>query len=161
MKKSSTAAARQAPPEPPGDTWELRLYVAGQSPKSVAAFANLKKLCEEHLAGKYRIEVIDLIQKPQLAAGDQIVAIPTLVRKLPAPLRKIVGDLAPRRLGFVEGEVAPAPSREAGRAGSPTPPAAPPEVVAGASVLRDVDLRRRFLEVAARYLERSKGGTHA
>jgi predicted nucleic acid-binding Zn ribbon protein len=78
-----------------------------------------------------------------------------------ARLREIVGDLAPRRLGFVEGEVAPAPSREAGRAGSPTPPAAPPEVVAGASVLRDVDLRRRFLEVAARYLERSKGGTHA
>ena len=78
-----------------------------------------------------------------------------------ARLREIVGDLAPRRLGFMEGPVAPAPFREAGRAGSPTPPAAPPEVVAGASVLDDVDLRRRFLEVAARYLERSKGGTHA
>jgi len=67
--------------------------VAGHTPKSIAAFANLKNLCEEHLAGRYRIEVIDLLQNPQLAAGDQIVAIPTLVRKLPAPLRKIVGDL--------------------------------------------------------------------
>ena len=75
------------------ETWKLRLYVAGQSPKSVAAFANLKRLCEEHLAGRYQIEVIDLLKNPQLAAGDQIVAIPTLVRKLPAPLRKIVGDL--------------------------------------------------------------------
>ena len=76
------------------DVWELRLYVAGQSPKSVAAFANLKKLCEQHLPGRYRIEVVDLIKHPQLAAGDQIVAIPTLVRKLPEPLRKIVGDLS-------------------------------------------------------------------
>ena len=76
------------------DVWELRLYVAGQSPRSVTAFANLKKLCEEHLAGRYKIEVIDLLQHPQLAAGDQIVAIPTLVRKLPDPLRKIVGDLS-------------------------------------------------------------------
>ncbi|HEU5182816.1 MAG TPA: circadian clock KaiB family protein [Candidatus Polarisedimenticolia bacterium] len=71
----------------------MRLYVAGQTPKSVAAFANLKKLCEEHLPGRYRIEVIDLLVQPQLAAGDQIVAIPTLVRKLPEPLRRIVGDL--------------------------------------------------------------------
>ena len=77
-----------------GDTWQLRLYVAGQSPKSIAAFANLKKICEEHLAGRYSIEVIDLLVNPQLAAGDQIVAIPTLVRKLPEPLRKIVGDLS-------------------------------------------------------------------
>src|SRR5262252_6692973 len=76
------------------DVWELRLYVAGQSPKSVAAFANLKKLCEQHLPGRYRIEVVDLIKHPQLAAGDQIGAIPTLVRKLPEPLRKIVGDLS-------------------------------------------------------------------
>jgi circadian clock protein KaiB len=73
--------------------WELRLYIAGKTPKSVTAFANLKKLCEEHLAGRYRIEVIDLLEQPQLAAGDQIVAIPTLVRKLPQPLRRIVGDL--------------------------------------------------------------------
>jgi circadian clock protein KaiB len=74
--------------------WELRLYVAGQTPKSVAAFANLKKICEEHLAGQYRIEVIDLLENPRLAQDDQIVAIPTLVRKLPEPVRKIIGDLA-------------------------------------------------------------------
>ena len=74
--------------------WELRLYVAGQTPKSLAAFANLKKICEEHLAGQYHIEVIDLLKKPQLASGDQILAIPTLVRKLPAPIRKIIGDLS-------------------------------------------------------------------
>ena len=75
------------------EKWDLRLYVAGQTPRSIAAFANLKRLCEEHLAGRYNIEVIDLLKHPQLAAGDQIVAIPTLVRKLPQPIRKIVGDL--------------------------------------------------------------------
>jgi len=74
--------------------WNLRLYVAGQTPKSIAAFANLKKICDEHLAGKYHIEVVDLLKNPQLAKGDQIVAIPTLVRKLPEPLKKIIGDLA-------------------------------------------------------------------
>jgi len=83
-----------SPPEIDTEIWELRLYVAGQTPKSVAAFGNLKKVCEEHLAGKYRIEVIDLLVNPQLAKGDQIVAIPTLVRKLPEPIRKIVGDLS-------------------------------------------------------------------
>ena len=72
----------------------LRLYVAGQTPKSIAAFANLKRICEEHLAGKYRIEVIDLMENPKLAEGDQILAIPTLVRKLPAPIKKIIGDLS-------------------------------------------------------------------
>jgi circadian clock protein KaiB len=79
-----------------GDTelWDLRLYVAGQSPKSLTAFANLKKLCDEHLAGRYRIEVIDLMERPQLARDEQIVAIPTLVRKLPEPIRKIIGDLS-------------------------------------------------------------------
>lgn len=76
------------------ETWDLRLYVAGQTPKSLAAFANLKKVCEEHLAGQYTIEVIDLLVNPQLARGDQIVAIPTLVRKLPQPIRKIIGDLS-------------------------------------------------------------------
>jgi circadian clock protein KaiB len=76
------------------ETWELRLYVAGQTPKSLKAFANLKRLCEEHLAGKYTIEVVDLMQHPQLAEGDQIVALPTLVRKLPEPIRKIIGDLS-------------------------------------------------------------------
>src|SRR5215471_11790208 len=79
---------------PPTETWNLRLYVAGQSAKSIAAFSNLKQVCEEHLPGKYTIEVIDLVQNPQLAKGDQIVAIPTLVRKLPQPIRKIVGDLS-------------------------------------------------------------------
>ena len=74
--------------------WELRLYVAGQTPKSIAAFSNLKRVCEEHLAGKYKLEVVDLIKNPQLAQGDQIVAIPTLVRKLPEPVRKIIGDLS-------------------------------------------------------------------
>jgi circadian clock protein KaiB len=74
--------------------YELRLYVAGQTPKSLAAFANLKKICEEHLAGQYHIEVIDLLKQPQLASGDQILAIPTLVRKLPAPIKNIIGDLS-------------------------------------------------------------------
>jgi circadian clock protein KaiB len=75
-------------------TWELRLYVAGQTPRSLQAFANLKKICEEHLAGEYRIEVVDLLKNPQLAKGDQILALPTLVRKLPEPVRKIIGDLS-------------------------------------------------------------------
>lgn len=74
--------------------WSLRLYVAGQTPKCVVAFANLKKLCEEHLAGRYSIEVVDLLVSPQLAAGDRIVAVPTLVRRLPPPVGKIIGDLA-------------------------------------------------------------------
>lgn len=74
--------------------WDLRLYVAGQTPKSIEAFANLKKICEDHLPGQYRIEVIDLLERPQLARGDQIVAIPTLVRHLPPPVRKIIGDLS-------------------------------------------------------------------
>jgi circadian clock protein KaiB len=74
--------------------WQLRLYVAGQTPRSVAALVNLKKLCEEHLAGEYTIEVIDLLKNPQLAKGDQIFAIPTLVRKLPEPMKRIIGDLS-------------------------------------------------------------------
>src|SRR5215212_712953 len=82
------------PVEAGADYWELRLYVAGQTPKSIVAFANLKKICEQHMAGKYRIEVIDLVKDPQLARGDQILAIPTLVRKLPEPVRKIIGDLS-------------------------------------------------------------------
>lgn len=77
-----------------GETWELRLYVAGQTQKSIQAFANLKKICEEYLAGKYRIEVIDLLENPQLAQGDQILAVPTLVRKLPEPIKKIIGNLS-------------------------------------------------------------------
>lgn len=80
--------------EKPSDAWNLRLYVAGQTPKCVTAFANLKKLCEEHLRGKYTIDVVDLLENPQLAKGDQILAVPTLVRKLPVPIRKIIGDLS-------------------------------------------------------------------
>ena len=76
------------------EKWELRLYTAGQTPKSLAAIKNLKKVCEEHLAGRYEIEVIDLLKNPRLAKDDQIVAIPTLVRKLPDPVRKIIGDLS-------------------------------------------------------------------
>ncbi len=74
--------------------WELRLYIAGETSRSMAAFANLQRLCEEHLKGRYRIEVIDLLRNPQLARGDQILAIPTLVRKLPTPIKKIIGDLS-------------------------------------------------------------------
>ena len=76
------------------ENWELRLYVAGQTPRAITAFANLKKICEEHLSGKYQIEVVDLLKNPQLAKGDQILAVPTLVRKLPVPVRKIIGDLS-------------------------------------------------------------------
>jgi len=74
--------------------WELRLYVAGKTEKSVKALTNLQRYCEEHLKGQYKIEVIDLLEKPQLAEGDQILAIPTLVRKVPEPIRKIIGDLS-------------------------------------------------------------------
>lgn len=74
--------------------YNLRLYVAGKTPKSVAALSNLKKICEEHLAGRYRIEIVDLLETPQLAAGDQILALPTLVRRLPPPLKRIIGNLS-------------------------------------------------------------------
>lgn len=74
--------------------YNLRLYVAGKTPKSVAALSNLQKICEEHLAGRYRIEVVDLLENPQLAAGDQILAVPTLVRRLPPPLKRIIGNLS-------------------------------------------------------------------
>ncbi len=98
------------------ETWELRLYIAGQTPRSVTAFANLKRLCEEHLPGRYKIEVIDLMQNPQLAAGDQIVAIPTLVRKLPEPLRRIVGDLSNTERTLVGLQLRPAkPGSERGQ----------------------------------------------
>ncbi len=93
-KTKQTTGQKSEKPQSEPDIWTLRLYVAGQTPKSMAAFSNLKKLCEEHLAGKYRIEVIDLLKNPQLAEGDQILAIPTLVRKLPPPLKKIIGDLS-------------------------------------------------------------------
>jgi len=78
----------------PADHWKLRLYVAGQTPRSLVAFVNLKRICEDHLKGRYTIEVIDLVVTPHLARDDQILAIPTLVRRLPEPVRKIIGDLA-------------------------------------------------------------------
>ena len=89
-KTDSSKAARAKP----ADLWKLRLYVAGQTPKSLLAFTNLKRLCEERLQGRYTIEVIDLLKTPQLAEDDQILALPTLVRKLPEPIRKIIGDLS-------------------------------------------------------------------
>ena len=92
--KTKRPLQRSIKPKAPVRVWELRLYVAGQTPKSIAAFTNLKKICEEHVPGEYHIEIIDLLRNPQLAKGDQIVAIPTLVRKLPQPLRKIIGDLS-------------------------------------------------------------------
>ena len=91
-KKIPSFSAKEKTAE--SETWHLRLYVAGQTPKSIAAFANLKKICEEHLKGQYTIEVIDLLENPRLAKGDQILAVPTLVRKLPIPIRKIIGDLS-------------------------------------------------------------------
>jgi circadian clock protein KaiB len=94
------------------EVWQLRLYVAGQTPRSVAAFANLKKICEEHLPGRYNIEVVDLVKHPQLAVGDQILAIPTLVRKLPQPLRKIVGDLRDTERALVGLQIRPAAAGE-------------------------------------------------
>lgn len=93
MKAKSESKKRKGTKEP-GEIWELRLYVAGQTPKSIDAFANLKKICEENLKDKCRIEVIDLLKNPQLAKEDQIIAIPTLVRKLPQPIKKIIGDLS-------------------------------------------------------------------
>ena len=83
-----------APAGPKEATYILRLYIAGQTPNSLVAFANLKKICEEHLAGRYEIEVVDLFKNPSLGRADQILAIPTLVRKLPAPVRKVIGDLS-------------------------------------------------------------------
>jgi len=88
-KKEKSTGATPAP-----EVWELRLYVAGQSPKSISAFANLKKICEQYLTNRYRIEMIDLLEDPGLARGDQILAVPTLVRRMPTPVKKIIGDLS-------------------------------------------------------------------
>jgi circadian clock protein KaiB len=92
-KKNRTKKAHPDAPDPESE-WKLRLYVAGQTPKSLTAFANLKRICEEHLAGRYQIEVVDLLKQPELAQMDQIIALPTLVRKLPEPIKRIVGDLS-------------------------------------------------------------------
>jgi len=94
-KPARVGGARQAkPPKAKSDTYILRLYIAGKTPRSVAALSNLKEICEEHLAGRYTLQVVDLLENPQLARGDQILAIPTLVRKLPLPIRRIIGDLS-------------------------------------------------------------------
>jgi len=94
LPPKETIAKRSSRPRPPAEIWELRLYVAGKTPKSIEAFGNLKRICEEHLKGRYQIEVVDLLENPTLARGDQILAIPTLVRKLPPPMKKIIGDFS-------------------------------------------------------------------
>ena len=94
MKAVSSGKGKKAKTDTTEEIWNLRLYVAGQTPKSITAFANLKKICEEHMAGQYSIEIIDLLKNPKLARGDQIVAIPTLVVKLPEQVRQIIGDLS-------------------------------------------------------------------
>src|SRR5579863_2145695 len=99
---------RESPVSITAKTYELRLYVAVQTPRSLQALSNLKRICEEHLAGRYRVEVIDLLQKPQLAAGDQILAIPTLVRSIPKPARRIIGDLSNTEKVLVGLDVKPA-----------------------------------------------------
>jgi circadian clock protein KaiB len=94
VTKASRKATRQGKTKGDPAEWSLRLYTAGQSPKSLRALQNLKKICEEHLEGRYHIQVIDLLKNPELARGDQIFAIPTLVRQLPVPIRQILGDLS-------------------------------------------------------------------
>lgn len=101
-------------PETEQEQWHLRLYVAGQTPKSITAFANLKKICEEHLHGQYSIEVVDLLENPQLAQGDQILAVPTLVRKLPEPIRKIIGDLSNTERVLVGLDIRPGETKAGG-----------------------------------------------
>lgn len=104
-KKTDAAKASSAKP---AEVWKLRLYVAGETPKSLAAFSNLKHLCEAHLKGRYTIEVVDLVKTPRLAKDDQILALPTLVRKLPEPVRKIIGDLSNTERVLVGLDIVPA-----------------------------------------------------
>jgi circadian clock protein KaiB len=116
---ASRKPARLAKPAKPAlkkatvEEWNLRLYVAGQTPKSLTAFANLKRLGEEHLAGRHRIEVIDLVKQPHLAQNDQIVALPTLVRKLPEPIKRVIGDLSNVERVMVGMDLNPAPLTKA------------------------------------------------
>jgi circadian clock protein KaiB len=109
-RKTDPAKATRATPEV---FWKLRLYVAGQTPRSLMAFANLKKVCEDYLKGRYTIEVIDLVETPRLAKDDQILAIPTLVRKLPEPVRKIIGDLSNTERVLVGLDLIPVPGPSA------------------------------------------------
>lgn len=108
MKAPRVSKAKPAPHRTAPRKYDLRLYVAGQTPRSLQALSNLKRICEEHLAGNYRVEIIDLLEKPQLAAGDQILAIPTLVRAIPRPARKIIGDLSNTERVLVGLDVRPA-----------------------------------------------------
>src|SRR6186713_1628356 len=94
MRLPASALWRDGGSNMPSEKFELRLYVAGQTPKAVRAFANLRRICDEHLAGRYSIEVVDLVENPALGRGDQILALPTLVRRLPTPIKKIIGDLS-------------------------------------------------------------------
>jgi circadian clock protein KaiB len=115
MKPKKAKALKSGFDTPRANVWRLRLYVAGQTPRSLAAFENLKQICETHLRGHYRIEVIDLVEQPYLSKGDQILAIPTLVRKLPQPMRKIIGDLSDTERVLVGLDLSPPPP-------SPPPP---------------------------------------
>jgi len=108
-----TRQAHQPKPAKVAARWELRLYIAGQTAKCVAAIRNLERLCEEHLKGQYSIEVIDLLKNPRLAAGDQILAVPTLVRKLPQPMKKIIGDLSNEERVLVGLDIRPMEGQEA------------------------------------------------
>jgi len=106
-KKSARPSARKKTPAK-AEAWKLRLYVAGRTAKSIRAFANLTALCDEHLKGRYQVEVIDLLDHPDMARGDQIVAIPTLVRKIPQPIRKVIGDLSNEERTLVGLQLRPA-----------------------------------------------------
>ena len=109
MKQDDVEVQNDTVDPDPQKKWNLRLYVAGQTPKSRTAFANLKKICEQHLAGQYSIEVIDLVENPKLAKGDQIFAVPTLVRSLPEPIKKIIGDLSNTERVLVGLDIQPVP----------------------------------------------------
>lgn len=106
----------RSPLAKPRCDWELRLYIAGETPRSLAALTNLKRICEEHMQGKYRIQIIDLLVDPKLGGDDQIVAIPTLVRKLPVPIRKIIGDLSDTEQTLVGLQLKPRPDSSAAKA---------------------------------------------
>jgi circadian clock protein KaiB len=107
--KSATAAFEQALAKPDGARYELRLYVAGMTPRSTRAIATIKEICEEHLKGRYDLRVIDIYQQPVLAKGEQIIAVPTLTRKLPPPLRRLIGDLSDRERVLVGLDIRPKP----------------------------------------------------
>jgi circadian clock protein KaiB len=108
MKATTVKRRGAAAPHPPGNLWQLRLYVMDETPKSLTAFSNLKKYCESHLKGRYRIKVIDLAKQPQLARGDQILAVPTVVRRLPKPVRTIIGNLSETDRALVGLDLRPA-----------------------------------------------------